>query len=518
MNKFVLADMSIVRNKGIEYFDYSENWPVPEEEFQEFSRYMYYHYEKLIMNLDDNIFDIALIDYKFQGTLLQIFHYNYMKNYSLKNNVSILSGRDSSIYMNPDWSRMGMYYSLFKPHYGKLNRFLRKYVRNLLFNRSLSIKSILYALFSNNSVIAVGSNSRIKQSYTLKKEIICYHQDVIDVLDFNTDNISLVNSFHNEVMERVIIPYLKILKNHNSMFLEGINVSEIKTCWSNRFKELIPAYVNILNSNSNKKFLVNEIAHPLHRILIIGYQRIGCDVKGFHHGDDFAATILAQMHKGSMTHCKHLIVPTQGIANQYKKKYSYSKLEVKTGTKYHAVSTSLRLYKNKFDLKHKRQIKNVMLVGWPMNCVKSTDERGLFFFSKLHIEYNIIKILNKMGMNVLYKAHPDRKHEVLGVFNDLVHEVISDPFETNWTSADAFVFTYTSTTTFPFALSTDRKVVLIDLDNNLVDNELRKKLGRRVDYVPATINSGDTLVQFDERKLIKSLLSYEDTKSREGVD
>ena len=76
MNKFVLADMSIVRNKGIEYFDFSENWPVPEEEFQEFSRYMYYHYEKLIMNLDDNIFDIALIDYKFQAILLQIFHYN----------------------------------------------------------------------------------------------------------------------------------------------------------------------------------------------------------------------------------------------------------------------------------------------------------------------------------------------------------------------------------------------------------------------------------------------------------
>jgi hypothetical protein len=498
--------MSIVRNKGIEYFNRSENWPVPEEEFQEFSRYMYYHYEKLIMNLDDNIFDIALIDYKFQGTLLQIFHYNYMKNYSFKNNINVLSGRDSSIYMNPDWSRMGMYYSLFKPYYGRLNRFFRRCIRNVLFNRNLRIKSIIYALFSNNVDIVIGSNSSLKQSYTFKKKILCDHQDVFDILEFNTDNTSLVDSFHGKIMERVVTPYLKILKDHNSMFLEGVDLSEIKNCWSSRFKGLIPAYVNILNSNSNKKFIVNEVAHPLHRILIIGYQRIGCDVKGLHHGNDFAATILTQMHKGSMTHCKNLIVPTQGIANQYKKTYSHSKLELKTGTQYYAVSHSLALYKNKFDLKHKRQVKNVMLIGFPMNCHKKTDERGLFFFPKISIEYEILMMLKDLKLNTLYKAHPDRKDEVEGVFNDVVDEVVCDSFESSWKKADAFIFTHTSTTTFSFALSTDRKVVLIDLDNNLVDKELRKELRKRVGYIPATIDNGDILIKFDKQKLKECLL------------
>ena len=73
----------------------------------------------------------------------------------------------------------------------------------------------------------------------------------------------------------------------------------------------------------DRYYLVTEVANIMHRVLIIGYQRIGCQVFGFHHGDDFAATILAQIHKGSMTHCKDIIVPTQGIANQYKKTYSY---------------------------------------------------------------------------------------------------------------------------------------------------------------------------------------------------
>jgi hypothetical protein len=507
MNKFILADMSIVRDKGIDFLNSSVNWPVPEEEFQEFSKYMYYHYEKLMMSLNDNLFDIALIDYKFQGALLQIFHYNYMKNFSHKNNISILSGSDSSIYMEPDWFKMGSYYSLFKPYHGRLNRFFRRCVRNLLFNRHLHIKSIVYALFSNNRTVSIGSDCLLKRKYTLKKGILCDHQDVFDILEFSTDSTSIVNSLHGKIMEQVVTPYLKILKDNNSMFLNGIDLSEIENCWSNRFKGLIPAYVNILNSNNNKKFIVNEVAHPLHRILIIGYQRIGCDVKGLHHGDDFAATILTQMHKGSMTHCKNLVVPTQGIADQYKKIYSYSELEVKTGTQYCAVSSSLALYKNKFYLKSKRTVKSVMLMGFPMNCHKKTDERGLFFFSKLDVEYNIIKILNKRGIRVLYKAHPDRKHEVSRVFDDLVDEVITDSFETTWKKADAYIFTYTSTTTFSYALSTDRKVLLIDLDNNVVDKRLRKELKNRVDYVPATINSGDTLIQFDEHELIKCLLS-----------
>ena len=69
-----------------------------------------------------------------------------------------------------------------------------------------------------------------------------------------------------------------------------------------------------------------------------------------------------------------------------------------------------------------------------------------------------------------------------------------------------YLFSHTSTTTFAYALSTDRKIVLIDIDTNLVDKKLRKELGKRVDYVPATIDSGSTLIRFDEKKLKDFLL------------
>ena len=179
---------------------------------------------------------------------------------------------------------------------------------------------------------------------------------------------------------------------------------------------------------------------------------------------------------------------------------------MRTGTRYYPVNSSKSLYNDKIMTKSKRKIKTVMLIGFPMNCQKKTDERGLFFLPKVHIEYDVSTMLKKLGVSVLYKAHPDRKDEVSGIFTDVVDEVVCDPFESSWERADAFIFTHTSTTTFSFALATDRKVILIDVDTNLVDKELREKLSKRVDCVPATIDSNDTMIQFDEKKLKEYLL------------
>ena len=506
MNKFIFADSLAIKNQGIKSLKSSEKWPVAEEEFQEFSRYIFRKYEELMFKLDDNLFDIALIDYKFPTTLLQIFHYNYMKNYAHKNNIDILSGGNSQSYLHPDWDEISKQYSLFKPPHNKLIRITRRIIKNTVFNGHLGIHKVIRNLFSSSNFISVGSNSGLKRDYVSKNSIYSDHQDVYDILNFRTDKKELVSRYHQEIMDSLISPYLKILKSHQSMFLDGINISDIESCWSNRLKDMIPAYINILDSNNKNKFLVTDVASIMHRILVVGYQRIGCQVLGFHHGGDFAATILNQMHKSAMSHCKNIVVPTNGIANQYKKKYSCLKLEMRTGTRYYPVNSSKSLYNDKIMTKSKRKIKTVMLIGFPMNCQKKTDERGLFFLPKVHIEYDVSTMLKKWGVSVLYKAHPDRKDEVSGIFTDVVDEVVCDPFESSWERADAFIFTHTSTTTFSFALATDRKVILIDVDTNLVDKELREKLSKRVDCVPATIDSNDTMIQFDEKKLKEYLL------------
>ena len=152
-----------------------------------------------------------------------------------------------------------------------------------------------------------------------------------------------------------------------------------------------------------------------------------------------------------------------------------------------------------------KKIKTVMLMGFPMSCQRRVGEKGLFFLSKISTEYEILVFLKKIGLNVLYKAHPDRREEVEGVFDKVADRVIYDTFEKSWEMADAFIFTYTSTTTFAYALETDRKIILVDVDTNKTDKELRKKLGEIVDYVPATIANDSIRVKFDKEKLSEVL-------------
>ena len=134
INKFIIADISVIRDKGIGFLKGSENWPVAEEEYQEFSKYMYQQYESLMFELEGSLFDLALIDYKFQGALLKIFHYNYMKNYAQKHNIEILYGSDSQNYLKPDWKEIGKSYSSLTSCHSKLTRVVRRVIKNIIFN------------------------------------------------------------------------------------------------------------------------------------------------------------------------------------------------------------------------------------------------------------------------------------------------------------------------------------------------------------------------------------------------
>ena len=58
--KFLIVDLEVVREKGFEYFEKSEKWPVSESEFHEFSDFSRNLYNKIISNVDDaEVSDVA---------------------------------------------------------------------------------------------------------------------------------------------------------------------------------------------------------------------------------------------------------------------------------------------------------------------------------------------------------------------------------------------------------------------------------------------------------------------------
>ncbi len=108
-----------------------------------------------------------------------------------------------------------------------------------------------------------------------------------------------------------------------------------------------------------------------------------------------------------------------------------------------------------------RKIRKVMLVGFPMNQWRYVGvPYGTFSMMQLELELRIVDFLRDEDIDVIYKAHPDRLKEVEGVFEHKT-TVRSDRFEDVADQADAFVFGDISTSTFGYALCTNKPVALV---------------------------------------------------------
>ena len=80
---------------------------------------------------------------KFLGLLINILHYNYVKNFLIKNNYEYFFDKSASRFLNPNWEEISKAYEKFDYPYNKLMRLLRKLIKLIYFNRHLKIKNII---------------------------------------------------------------------------------------------------------------------------------------------------------------------------------------------------------------------------------------------------------------------------------------------------------------------------------------------------------------------------------------
>ena len=104
MSRKFLCDISAIKKSGFESFYQNYYWPVSNKEFEIFSKFIHNTYVDLIIDIkDDSLYDIALIELSFVHSLLQIFHYNYINEFSLNNNIELLHGQGAGDLLNPNW-------------------------------------------------------------------------------------------------------------------------------------------------------------------------------------------------------------------------------------------------------------------------------------------------------------------------------------------------------------------------------------------------------------------------------
>jgi hypothetical protein len=496
--------MSAIKENGFESFCQNYYWPVPNKEFNIFSEFIHNTYVDLILGIeDDSLFDIAHIELSFVANLLQIFHYNYVNEFSLNNNIELLHGQEVEDLLNPDWSNLSRFYSSPKPSFGKVKRFVRRVAKNIVFNRNLSIFDILKSLNNKDKAIGIGSMSPLKMEFILNKRIFTSHYDYFDLINIGTRVDTHIVEKHALFFEKNVVDrFIDILQKNRSLFTNNIDFDALKSCWKRRFYDVSRLYFEVVNTKyKSNSIFISDMATPFHKLITLAFQRSGKSVYCFHHGNDAGFSIQMSNHERTISHCHTFVVPTDGIQRVYERIYSKSAVERRTGTKYLSINSSFynAIYSKNQTHKNTR-VKKIMLMGYPMNHRRYPFENGLFFYSQLDLEYRLITTLKSFGYYVIYKAHPDRLKEIGGVFNN-VDEYITQPFEAVYKKADLLLFTYTSTSTFGYALTTNLPIILVDSANKYRDPDQYKLMQSRVNILDAKEDT-HMKIQFNEKSLI----------------
>jgi len=519
IDNVILGDMSIVRDKGVSYLNKNYFWPVSEDEFLDFSKFMHDEYinvSKQTSNSELN--DIATVEFSFVKQLLQIFHYNYVKKYAEKNSLELITGKDSEELINPNWNKIKSYYSGLEFPRNKLLRVIRRIARNILFNSHVSFIKIVQGILFGSNRISVGSNDQIKREFIRKNKVFYDHIDWPELLDKNTKILNNHNDFKDLFLNKIINPYFEKLRKHNSFFVKDIDFVKITEVWSTRVFEAYLIYSKLKSSVDSSELLLTEISKPIGKLITVAYQSKGCKVYCFHHGNDAVLTIQNQTFSSNESQCYKFVTPTSGIADRYKRHYSNVPRISKSYTEFFSINSRLMydLYLYNARRHIDKNTETIMLIGYPFNSTRYVGGRGLFFYQRIDLEYRLINFLKSKNKSVIYKAHPDRFDEVNGVFNDIVDEIIVEPFEEVWSKADLLLFTYTSTTTFGYALTTNAPIVLLDSDSEIRDQDDMALLDRRVNRVPANI-SHDTRINFDKESLVNAITRSTDSISFDYV-
>lgn len=253
---------------------------------------------------------------------------------------------------------------------------------------------------------------------------------------------------------------------------------------------------------SGRDLIVCPCGNTLFRIFACAWRRNGGTVTGFSHGNVYSYIYTpGDINNGSQLILDRYITCSKGET----KLLEESRKDFRNGLESKAVMETCKasFYKTVFDSIRNgpevQSVKKVMVVGFPY----SFDMYNSLPY--LHLETFIIRTLKAAGFEVLYKAHPDSLSDATGFFKGMVDSIITDSFETVYNMADCIVFPIHYSTTFGFALMTNRPIVI--MESPLLTGwhpDVARLIGKRCCSVRLSLDE-KYLFSFDKGEFISSI-------------
>jgi hypothetical protein len=506
--KVLFTDLEVVRKKSFQCFEKTEKWPVKEKEFHEFSDFTRSLYNRIISTSsgDMAISDISLVETIFVNQIIDTCHYNFVNKYCEKNNIELISGDDSTHYFDPSWDVIGNYYLKLNNSYNKLSGFFRNKIKNIIFNKHLSIGDIFFRFFANSEVVGIGSNDRIKQDYLVNNKLFCDNRNWKEFINnalysySKSKDIDLIDQFSQSISEKIIKPFLYEMRHTDSMFVEGVDFNLIEKSWLQRFLDAYKIYKGLFLIDAPKMLLVTEVGKPYSKLITLAFQRRGCKVFNFHHGNDSVLIDQHWVYQLLFSHCDNYVLDTKVMRDRFKSLNSSIGIR-KEVTNF--ISIDSNYYAELRNLTHNTKNKKVMLMGYPMNLDRYLDDSYLFFHYKITLEYMLADMMHSSGYHVSYKAHPDRLKEIQSIMSCVSDKVVELPFEDVWREAGVLIFTYLPTTTFCYALNLPMPIVFIEMPDTPWYKNMRNIVEKRVSIL--TVKVIDEKFIIDKRELFGAI-------------
>jgi len=376
---------------------------------------------------------------------------------------------------------------------GKFKMILRWLKYNFQLNR--------FVLNANQFIVVENPNQEMKNySNSLKKSI--YFLDENYFLP-----VSKLPS--NAIEKRVKVVALKFINGVNKLLKhKGVSCNDefLEPILKNLESEIqntldINYYLaKTINKIKNKTLLIRNSGNMLIRLISLAHKRSGGKVVGFSHGNN-----VGTLSDSSATSI------LMGVTNTFVTSNKYSKDLLDLSVKDHlegkvsieVFSDPNGYFQNMYNIlvndRVPSSINNIMVIEFPLSPWQ--------YSWKIHLDLNIrrAKVIKKnKNIKLILKKHPDRLLESKGVYDEYYDEMITHPFESVYDLADLYIFSEISTTTFGFALMTNKPIMIFSNSLDQTSPDARKLLKKRCIVIDSWY-SDEGKWMFDSQSMLEAI-------------
>lgn len=494
-------DIEGVAAIGIDRWRRGYLWPVSDHEFDELADTVLHAYLDAVAGLSGREQDVLKADVGLAAFLLQHLHLSIAAARLRHVSSGLPRGSHVDAHLTPDWAALGKSFTYVANGPSRFVLNARALAKSWVLNDAVPLTSRIAACFGHAKVWALGSRSPLRAAYLAQHVKSCRF---LSLEDFRPAAAApLDGSLERAVRDTV----QKICALASRIHPAPFEIEPIADAWIRRLNDLnaLSAAVDQIGWLPEKLLLTNS-GLPVYRAVALAMRRRGVEIVGFRHGNDMGAQPHPADDIVELIPVDRFVVPSHACLRWRQAAYARSRLSQIQPVQFERVADPL--YEQWADVGRNtplpQAIKSVMIVGYPPNWIRYPGLAGHWALTQLDLEISLIETLSTAGFKVLYKAHPEWEDKLKRIFANINCEFIGGHLEECWHHADAFVFPRTTSTSFGFALCTNRPIVLLNTEGQNWVDEAYVLLARRCQIVPATID-GRLRVRFDEHALVAAL-------------